>query len=297
MNLVPLGERGPQVSRVGLGCNNFGRRIDFGRTREVVDAAIEVGVTFFDTADAYGDGDSERFLGELLEGRRERVLLATKFGHGASAAARGSTFSRRSTRRSSGFAPTTSTSTTTTGPDGVTPLAETLGAMHELVDGRQGALSRRSPTSQPSSCARRMPSHARTEALSSRCRTSTTCCAVTQSATPCPCAASSASASCRTFRSPAACSPASTVAASPTRPEAGSRDESRDDVFDRIAPLEEFARSRGRTLLELAIAALASQPGVASVIAGATSAEQVRANAAAGDWELSEDDLAELASL
>jgi aryl-alcohol dehydrogenase-like predicted oxidoreductase len=79
----------------------------------------------------------------------------------------------------------------------------------------------------------------------------------------------------------------------------GSRLEGRvaHNVFDRIAPLEELARSRGRTLLELAIAALASQPGVASVIAGATSAEQVRANAAAGDWELSEDDLAELASL
>jgi aryl-alcohol dehydrogenase-like predicted oxidoreductase len=80
---------------------------------------------------------------------------------------------------------------------------------------------------------------------------------------------------------------------------AGSRLEGRvpDDVFDRIAPFEAFATSRGRTLLELAIAGLAAQPGVASVIAGATRAEQVRANAAAGDWELRGDDLAELARL
>ena len=79
----------------------------------------------------------------------------------------------------------------------------------------------------------------------------------------------------------------------------GSRLEGRvaDDVFDRIRPLEEFASTRGRTLLELAVAALASQPGVASVIAGATTAEQVRANAAAGEWELTADDLAELGRL
>ena len=71
-----------ELSRVGLGTNNIGRRLDLGRARMVVDAAIDAGVTHIDTADTYGGGDSERFLGEILEGRRERVVIATKFGMG-----------------------------------------------------------------------------------------------------------------------------------------------------------------------------------------------------------------------
>ncbi len=70
-----------EVSVVGLGCNNFGRRIDADATRAVVDAALEVGVTFFDTADVYGNrGGSESILGEVLQGRRDQVVLATKWG-------------------------------------------------------------------------------------------------------------------------------------------------------------------------------------------------------------------------
>src|SRR6266516_1313377 len=75
-----LGRDGPEVSVVGLGCNNFGGRIDLDATRAVVDAALDAGVTLFDTADIYGSGGSERFLGEVLQGRRDRVVLATKFG-------------------------------------------------------------------------------------------------------------------------------------------------------------------------------------------------------------------------
>src|SRR6266542_6700012 len=76
-----LGAEGAEVSVVGLGCNNFGMRVDLEGTRAVVDAALDAGVTLFDTADIYGDrGGSERFLGEALVGRRERVALATKFG-------------------------------------------------------------------------------------------------------------------------------------------------------------------------------------------------------------------------
>ena len=69
------------VTVVGLGCNNFGRRVDLEGTRAVVDAALEAGVTFFDTADIYGNGGgSEELLGQVLEGRRDGLLLATKFG-------------------------------------------------------------------------------------------------------------------------------------------------------------------------------------------------------------------------
>src|SRR3954452_263827 len=82
MITAPLGSSDLQVSRVGLGCNNFGRRLDVRRTRDVVDAAIASGITFLDTADIYGESDSERFLGEVLAGRRDQVVLATKFGMG-----------------------------------------------------------------------------------------------------------------------------------------------------------------------------------------------------------------------
>src|SRR5947208_1887800 len=77
-----LGVLGPEVSVVGLGCNNFGRRVDLEGTREVVDVALEEGITFFDTANTYGDprGRSEEFLGEVLHGRRDQIVLATKFG-------------------------------------------------------------------------------------------------------------------------------------------------------------------------------------------------------------------------
>src|SRR4051794_30254539 len=71
-----------EVTVVGLGCNNFGRRVDVDATRGVIDAALDAGITFFDTADRYGDGLSETFIGEALVGRRDRVVLATKFGGG-----------------------------------------------------------------------------------------------------------------------------------------------------------------------------------------------------------------------
>src|SRR5213083_2026527 len=76
-----LGGSGLAVSVAGLGCNNFGLRVDLDGTRAVVDAALDEGVTLFDTSDIYGNkGGSESFLGEVLEGRRDRVVLATKFG-------------------------------------------------------------------------------------------------------------------------------------------------------------------------------------------------------------------------
>jgi aryl-alcohol dehydrogenase-like predicted oxidoreductase len=75
-----LGVRGPEVSEVGVGTNNFGRRLDQAGARSVVDAALDLGVNLFDTADIYGNGESERFLGQALRGRRDRAVLATKFG-------------------------------------------------------------------------------------------------------------------------------------------------------------------------------------------------------------------------
>jgi aryl-alcohol dehydrogenase-like predicted oxidoreductase len=81
MRLRKVGESGPQVSVIGLGCNNFGLRIDLDASRKVINKAIDVGITLFDTADIYGNrGGSESILGQVLGENRKRIVLATKFG-------------------------------------------------------------------------------------------------------------------------------------------------------------------------------------------------------------------------
>src|SRR5665647_461497 len=80
MRTRKLGDGGPEVTVVGLGTNNFGARCDLEQTRAVIDAALDEGITLFDTADIYSQGASESYIGEVLEGRRDRVVLATKFG-------------------------------------------------------------------------------------------------------------------------------------------------------------------------------------------------------------------------
>src|ERR1700685_142718 len=134
----PLGDSGLNVSTVGLGCNNFGRRVDLQGTRAVVDAAIAEGVTFFDTADIYGgSGGSEELLGEVLAGRRDQIVLASKFGmdmHDGKGP-RGSAQYVRDAFEASCRRLRTDTLDYYWyhRPDGVTPIAETLGALDELV--------------------------------------------------------------------------------------------------------------------------------------------------------------------
>ena len=127
------------VSEVGLGCNNFGARLDLAQTRAVVEAALDAGITFLDTADIYGSGGgSERFLGEILEGRRDEVVIATKFGWDLMSdtnALRGSaTYAKQAIEASLERLRTDYVDLYYYHrPDGVTPFEETLGAMHELV--------------------------------------------------------------------------------------------------------------------------------------------------------------------
>src|ERR1700751_2160516 len=134
-----LGVLGPEVSVIGLGCNNFGRRVDLEGTRAVVDAALGEGITFFDTSNTYGNprGTSEEYLGEVLQGRRDRVILATKFGMDM-----GDGLGPRGSRAYILQAVEASLRRLRTDvidyywyhqPDGVTPLAETLEALDELV--------------------------------------------------------------------------------------------------------------------------------------------------------------------
>jgi aryl-alcohol dehydrogenase-like predicted oxidoreductase len=143
-SLAPMRTRtlGPlEISLVGLGCNNFGRRVDEPTTRAVVDAALDAGVIFFDTADRYGDGLSETFLGSALRGRRQRVVLATKFGGGGQIG-RGKGSPEQIRRALEASLRRLQTDYLDLyqhhQEDPETPLAETIGALDELV--REGKI-------------------------------------------------------------------------------------------------------------------------------------------------------------
>jgi len=143
MRYRPLGQSGLLVSVVGLGCNNFGRRLDVDATRAVVDAAIDAGITLFDTSDTYGGpGGSERALGEVLGSRRDQIVLATKFGgrgvdmgYGPAAGAKGGrSYIRRAVTESLRRLRTDYIDLYQLHvPDPVTPVEETLAALHELA--------------------------------------------------------------------------------------------------------------------------------------------------------------------
>ena len=143
-----LGADGPEVSVVGLGANNFGWRIGLEESRAVVDAALDAGVSLIDTADVYGATESERILGEILAGRRDRFVVVTKFGHPVP----GGPDLPRSSRAYLRWAVEGSLERLRTDvidvymlhrPDGVTPVGETVEALGELVREGQGALRRR----------------------------------------------------------------------------------------------------------------------------------------------------------
>jgi aryl-alcohol dehydrogenase-like predicted oxidoreductase len=298
-----LGDTDLLVSRVGLGCNNFGGRIDAAATRAVVDAALDAGITFLDTADIYGHGGgSERLLGEVLEGRRDRVVLATKFGHdmGDGTEARGSAaYVRKAIERSLERLRTDHVDLYYLHvPDPATPIAETLGALDELVrEGKVRAIG----------C-----SNFSAEQLAEADRTArengTAHFVAVQNhynllhrdddASVLPLCRELGVAYIPYF--PLANGLLTGKVRRGEQGPEGTRlagQEFDDETFDRIEALERFASERGRALLELAVSALASTDGIGSVIAGSTRPEQVRANAAAGGWDLAPEDLAELESV
>ena len=287
---------------VGLGCNNFGMRVDLGRTRAVVDAALDVGITLFDTADIYGNkGGSESFLGEVLEGRRDRVVLATKFGGdiGDGTQARGSRdYIRKAIdaslrRLRTDYVDLYQYHT----PDEVTPFEETFGALDELVrEGRVRYVGHSNLSAeQVEEVDALAASNGWTRPVSAQNRYSLLHRDPEQDLLPVcerlglgvlpyfPLASGLLTGKYRRGEA---------------RPE-GTRLTDRDDVFtdetfDRLEGLEAFAADRGLTLLDVAIGGLLGRPVVSSVIAGATTPEQVRANAAAGHWEPTPEDMAAL---
>jgi len=300
-----LGKDGPEVSVVGLGTNNFGGRVDLAGTRAVVDAALDAGVTLFDTADVYGNaGGSESFLGEVLEGRRDGVVLATKFGHdmGYGIEPRGSReYVRRAVDASLDRLRTDRIDLYQYHrPDGVTPFAETFGALDELV--QEGKVRYVGHSNLTADQVEEVDGLARENGwgrpVSAQNRYSLlyrdpeddllpVCERLGLGVLPYfPLASGLLTGKYKRGR---------------PRPE-GTRLTDRDDVFDdatfdRLEALEAFAEERGVSLLDVAIGGLLAQPAVASVIAGATKPEQARANAAAGEWQPSDDDVAALDAL
>ncbi len=285
------------VTVVGLGCNNFGTRLDGAATADVVHAALDAGIDFFDTANSYGDGRSEEYLGRALRGRRQRAVVATKFGWREGAAPDAVREAADASLRRLGFDRIDLYQLHK--PDPSVPIVATLGALRELVDAGKvravgcsnfsvaqireadaaaeeagvrfvsvqneySLLSREPESGVLDECARRDLALIPFFPLASGLLTGKY-----RKGRPMP---------------------------EGTRLTSGGRsDRLTDERLDTVDRLAVFAEERGHTLLELAFAWLAAHHVVASVIAGATRPEQARSNASAvAAWPLDEDDLREV---
>ena len=306
MRYNPLGDSGLMVSVVGVGCNAFGARIDEDQTKAVVDAAIEQGITLFDTADSYGDGASEELLGRALGTRRESVLVATKFGMGDHDAEHfGAHGSRRYVRRA------VEASLRRLGtdyidlyqlhrPDPITPIDETLDAMSDLVtEGKVRYLGSSNlsawQVADADWVARTAGYH---RFISAQNEYSLYNRSAEDELLP----------ACERFGIgvlpyfPLAYGLLTGKYRRGEAAPAGSRLEAQAKRLEnadwgRIEALQAFADARDISLLTLAVGGLAAQPAVGSVICGVTRPEQVVANVEAGLWQPSEQDLADLAEL
>jgi aryl-alcohol dehydrogenase-like predicted oxidoreductase len=306
MTYTQLGPSGLTVSTVGLGCNNFGTRMPNEDVPKVVNAAIDAGVTLFDTADVYGNaGGSETLLGQALGSRRTEVIIATKFGSDMQGA-NGPDWGVRGSRRYIRLAVESSLRRLSTdwidlyqlhNPDPNTPIEETLAALNDLVaegkvrylgssnlsgwqvvdadwvartSGYEGFVSAQNEYSW-------LNRSAEAELIPALEHTG-------QSLLPYfPLARGLLTGKYR--RGEAA--PAGSRLAKQTDP-------LQQADFDTIEAIERFARDRDVSMLQVAIGGLAAMPTVASVIAGATSVEQVQQNVEAGLWAPSGEDLEEL---
>jgi aryl-alcohol dehydrogenase-like predicted oxidoreductase len=307
MRYRPLGQSGLLVSVVGLGCNNFGGRLDADRTRSVVDAAIDVGITLFDTSDTYGGGGgSERALGEILGSRRDQVVLATKFGgrgvdmgYGPAAGAKGGrAYIRRAVAGSLRRLRTDYIDLYQLHvPDLATPVEETLAALSELVaEGKVRYIGHSNFSGwQLADAAHLAARHGHTPFISAQNHWSLLERQTEADVVP---AARHFGLGVLPYFPLANGLLTGKVRQGQPIP-AGTRLSGRqgyvtDEKLAKVEALIAWAQDRGVTLLETAIGALAAHPGCSSVIAGATSAEQVKANAAAADWTPTEAERAEI---
>ena len=307
MNYRTLGKSGLEVSVVGLGCNNFGMRIDLEATRKVVGKALDLGITLFDTADIYGNmGGSETMLGQVLGERRKDIVLATKF---AGPMFEGVT-RRNASRRYIMSAVEASLRRLQTDwidlyqlhfPDPLTPLDETLAALDDLV--RQGKVRYIGCSNLPAWqiadahwIARDRGLHRFISAqdeysLIARHHESEKLPAIEAYGMgllpyfPLACGLLTGK-----YKRNAGAPEGSRFAGIPRLAERYSTDAN----WTLVEGLEAFCAARNHSLLELAFSWLLSRPAVSSVIAGATKPEQLEANAKAADWKLASEDLAEI---
>ncbi|MEJ3744805.1 aldo/keto reductase [Actinomycetes bacterium KLBMP 9797] len=307
-----LGDSGLVVSIVGLGCNTFGRMIDGDAACAVVDAALDAGINFFDTADIYGAGrgESEPMLGAALKGRRDDVVVASKFGMDMEGM-NGPDFGARGSRRYVIRAVEASLRRLDLDhidlyqmhePDPGTPIEETLAALDDLV--RAGKVRYLGNSNfagwQIADAAWTARTRGRTPFISAQNRYSVLTRAAEAEVIP----------ACERFglsllpyfplESGLLTGKYRRGQAAP----AGTRMTTERYVpwlanapWDAIEAVEAYARERGRSMLEVAIGGLLARPVVASVIAGATTPEQVRANVAAASWRPTSDDLAALSAI
>jgi len=300
MRIRELGNSGLSVPVVGLGANNFGRRTSLEETRAIVSAALDVGMTFIDTAPAYSDGTSEAYLGELLQGRRHDAVLATKFrptpvGYTARDHIRASL--EDSLRRlRTDYVDLYYLHHL----DSRTPIAETLAALDELVrEGKVRAIgSSNFPGWRIAEAEWTARTHKLTRFIAAQNEYNLLNRAVESEIAPAcleygiglvasrPLAHGFLTGKYRRGEAP----PPGTRLA-----ERAIQRDSRD--FDIIDELKAFAGRRGLTTLDVAIGAVLAHPALASVVIGATSPAQVRANAAAGEWAPKDQDLQELAAI
>ncbi|TQJ25154.1 aryl-alcohol dehydrogenase-like predicted oxidoreductase [Micromonospora sp. A202] len=308
-----LGDSGLVVSVVGIGCNNFGRKLDLDGTRAVVDAALDAGITLFDTADIYGEpqGGSEELLGQALKGRRDDVVVATKFGMDMNGL-NGPDFGARGSRRYIARAVEASLRRLGTDhidlyqmhePDPGTPIDETLAALDDLVrDGKVRYLGNSNFAGwQIADADWVASSNGRARFISAQNHYSLLERSVETEVIP----------ACERFGLgmlpffPLANGLLTGKYKRSGQPPAGSRLSGGGRYAERLAAadwdtieaIEAYAAERGLTMLQVAIGGLAAQPAVTSVIAGATTPEQVVANAAAGTWEPSDEDLTALRAI
>lgn len=291
-----------RVSVVGLGTNNFGRRIDAAASAAVVDAALEAGINFFDTADLYGSGQSEEYLGRALGARRDRVVLATKFGMELDPQRRGArpgyirgaiedSLRRLGTDRIDLYQ--------LHEPDPATPIEDTLGELDRLVKAgkvREIGCSNFDVAQLRAARSAVRPEAARFVSVQNEYSlfqrepengVLEECERERLAFIPYfPLASGLLSGKYRRGQ----------PAPAGTRLSQGPRAETllTADNLDRVEALLAFAEGRGHTLLELAISWLLSRPVVASVISGARKPAQVKANAAAGGWRLAQAELDEV---
>jgi len=292
-----------EVSVVGVGCNNFGMRIDEARTKEVIEGALGSGVNFLDTADTYANGRSEELVGRLLGDRRSEVIIATKFGQAMPGQGSGArpeyvtkAFEASLRRLRTDYVDLYQLHI----PDSQVPIAETLGALNELVKaGRVKEIGCSNFSAQQLREAAAAATRLRSARFVSVQNEYSLLDREPEAQVLGECA-----------RQGIAFLPyfplKSGLLTGKYRKGQPIPEDTRvakferyrklltEDNLDKLERLIDYAQSHGHSILDLAISWLLAHPLVASVIAGASSAEQVRANVNAANWELTEADLNEI---